>query len=424
MSALVRSTAALGGTPDASWSKRPGRAYRRVEPQLVAALEPELVAALTDAQSSRAALKGLRWSHSPRGGAALELIAGEHSTGMENAPGWQRLDMKDVDSLAGALTCGPRAETWLQRLSLFGCEMTVDGLHVLAPQMARCARLTQLDLRNCGLREAGAVVLAAAIERLPALSSLYLSGNPLGPGGISAVCQALERSSVTELYLNGVQKEKADEPGGIIGVAAIAKLMQRLPRLRVLSLHDNQIGPVGAKLLGDALPHSQLSRLSLCCNPLGRAGGEALAAACSKSQLVQMDLPMTLPHELLMDVRASVERTRRGGALVAAMQRLALAKLTSERMSSLSDSAGYLLEVPQDLMEAIGSLAGWPAERVMRRFARSRRQRCELALEKAMRQAASIGATEAACASGDRMAGVKPELERQWNDHNKFLVAV
>ena len=53
MSALVRSTAALGGTPDASWSKRPGRAYRRVEPQLVAALEPELVAALTDAQSSR-----------------------------------------------------------------------------------------------------------------------------------------------------------------------------------------------------------------------------------------------------------------------------------------------------------------------------------------------------------------------------------
>ena len=85
-----------------------------------------------------------------------------------------------------------------------------------------------------------------------------------------------------------------------------------------------------------------------------------------------MDLPMTLPHELLMDVRASVERTRRGGALVAAMQRLALAKLTSERMSSLSDSAGYLLEVPQDLMEAIGSLAGWPAERVMRRFARSR----------------------------------------------------
>ena len=107
------------------------------------------------------------------------------------------------------------------------------------------------------------------------------------------------------------------------------------------------------------------------------------------------------------------------------MQRLALAKLTSERMSSLSDSAGYLLEVPQDLMEAIGSLAGWPAERGMRRFARSRRQRCELALEKAMRQAASIGATEAACASGDRMAGVvKPELERQWNDHATFLVAV
>ena len=61
----------------------------------------------------------------------------------------------------------------------------------------------------------------------------------------------------------------------------------------------------------------------------------------------------------------------------------------------------------------------------MRRFARSRRQRCELALEKAMRQAASIDATEAACASGDRMAGVvKPELERQWNDHATFLVAV
>ena len=100
MSALVRSTAALGGTPDASWSKRPGRAYRRME------LEPELVAALTDAQSSRAALKGLRWSHSPRGGAALELIAGEHSTGMENAPGWQRL---------AAAPCACRWSPWFGR---------------------------------------------------------------------------------------------------------------------------------------------------------------------------------------------------------------------------------------------------------------------------------------------------------------------
>ena len=214
--------------------------------------------------------------------------------------------------------------------------------------------------------------------------------------------------------------------------AAASSLRRSVNRISVAGRSlgaDSQVAAValarGAKLLADALPHSQLSRLSLCCNPLGSAGGEALAAACSKSRLVHLDLPMTLPHELLMDVRASVERTRRGGALVAAMQRLALAKLTSERMSSLSDSAGYLLEVPQDLMEAIGSLAGWPAERVMRRFARSRRQRCELALEKAMRQAASIGATEAACASGNRMAGVvKPELERQWNDHATFLVAV
>ena len=153
-------------TKTGMFSPTPTETDRALRKMYEEAFNPRLVAALTDAQSSRAALKGLRWSHSPRGGAALELIAGEHSTGMENAPGWQRLDMKDADSLAGALTCGPRAETWLQRLSLFGCEMTVDGLHVLAPQMARCARLTQLDLRNCGLREAGAAVLAGLAARL------------------------------------------------------------------------------------------------------------------------------------------------------------------------------------------------------------------------------------------------------------------
>lgn len=81
------------------------------------------------------------------------------------------------------------------------CAATLDAL------LARCPRLTHVNLSHNFFETCHAVALAASLARhkLPHLQCLSLGSNKLGDDGLVALLGALPRATLQELYLHGIE---------------------------------------------------------------------------------------------------------------------------------------------------------------------------------------------------------------------------
>jgi hypothetical protein len=384
---------------------------------------------------------GRRGAASGRSSTAAEALLHIDFTG-------QRIGPEGASNLAAMLLRSGSVAKRLQRLSLHGNAIGAAA-SALWPALLRCTRLTDLDLRRCSLSQGSFTdpMFSMMMETVP-IQRLYVSNNPLiGAAGVEVLATVLLRrgSELRELYLSNLGlteddscSSSTDTPAGTLdddatnravtappsgGAMALANLLQHSRTLRVLAINENRIGACGARALAAALPGSRLQRLCLSANPtLGTAGGQALAEAVQLNHtLTSLVLPMTLPHEQLMAARTAVEGNRRGKPLVAALQRLAMAKLFSERLNQDVRSE-FIDELGVDVLWHISGAWVGPAARVMRKFARARRQP-EGAYERGLR----IAAARSDGGQGQDSAAT-PNCEyrsigSQWVDNSAFLAA-
>lgn len=148
----------------------------------------------------------------------------------------------------------------LQKLSLSGSSFgTGNGISLFATAMARCSKLTHLNLRNSGL----------------------------GIKGTEQVCNALQQARVDLIELDLSQLKFG--PQGAVPVVELLKTTTNT--LRVLKCEDNKLTSLGVRriLKGLGLRHSPLEQLVLCRNECGHIGVDALIDA-------------TLPNLTLIDL--------------------------------------------------------------------------------------------------------------------------
>ena len=146
----------------------------------------------------------------------------------------------------------------------------------LVEALTACAMpaLRELELNGCRIGDRGAVGLAAQ-SHSGVLEKLVLRANDIGSMGTAALVQGPWTDSLTELNLG------ANSPGP----EGLGQL-HRLPKLRVLSLHDCTIGDSEAKALA-AHPFPSLVDLNLGKTRLGPRGASALAAAAASFPVLQ-----------------------------------------------------------------------------------------------------------------------------------------
>ncbi|NUQ64878.1 MAG: TIGR02996 domain-containing protein [Pirellulales bacterium] len=132
------------------------------------------------------------------------------------------------------------------------------------------------------LRDVGRVVDRLAELSLPSqIGCLDLSSNRLGPEHIARLKKAPWIQQLEEFCLTF--NELGDQ--GVVELASVA-----WPRLRVLALGRNGIGPQAAAAVG-ALPG--LRSLSMLLNPLGPEGAARLAGSPRVESLEELDLAAT-----------------------------------------------------------------------------------------------------------------------------------
>ena len=151
--------------------------------------------------------------------------------------------------------------------------------------------LTALELSRLAIGVAGMSALGEALLVNATLKSLNLSHNVLGDAGATVLGQALlSNSTLTALDL--CWNEIGDD-----GVVSLSKVLgRRSSSLKVLSLHDNDIGDTGAFALAAELrENSTLTALCLGYNMIGDDGATALEEAQPRTALTLLDLDENPP---------------------------------------------------------------------------------------------------------------------------------
>lgn len=154
-------------------------------------------------------------------------------------------------------------------LAVAGAQLTAEGLASIIS--ASGGRLHELTAADNSLGFDGASRLAG-IRELGSVERLDLSSCDLGPQGAQTILQSENVSSLEELVVatNG------------LGDACLVDLVTSgggPPRLKRLSLADNQLGPAAGTTLAASALAGRLEQLDLSYNELGDTGVEALAHA-------------------------------------------------------------------------------------------------------------------------------------------------
>lgn len=222
---------------------------------------------------------------------------------LEEAKYWPRLHLLDLS------------------VNLLGAEGTRPLVNALAVCSLPALESIELEMNEMGPQ--GACSLAGILQdpcRFRNLGSLHLRRNSIGPKGVRALTCALEsRAFLGKFHTLDLSSNNIGDEG-ITALAACRKLLQGLgflrlndndisdkglmvlssvlqdgasPRLRVLHLCYNLIGPKGVSALAQSLQWLPLlETLNITGNVIGLQGCEAVALAfqhCHKLQWLYMD---------------------------------------------------------------------------------------------------------------------------------------
>ena len=148
-----------------------------------------------------------------------------------------------------------RASSSLSGLCVVGDELDEDAARSISDILVACSGIVDLELDRNPLGDPGAAALAAGVASCDALTRLSLTHCEIGSSGAAAIASALPRTLV-ELDLSG---------NGIdaIGMGHVAGAVRELkvPKLALLNVSGNEIGPNGGAELGDALAAGGLRNL-------------------------------------------------------------------------------------------------------------------------------------------------------------------
>ncbi|MBK4733297.1 leucine-rich repeat domain-containing protein [Noviherbaspirillum pedocola] len=136
------------------------------------------------------------------------------------------------------------------------------------------ADIGKLDLTSCSLGDADMQTLADWLRTCPKPMELDLHHNNIGPDGVMALAVALRESGLTSLDLGNNRI-------GNDGVRALCQNLPSAPRLQELRLQDVGMDNDGVAALADALPVSELQKLSISDTDarIDNAGAGQLAKA-------------------------------------------------------------------------------------------------------------------------------------------------
>ncbi|XP_051763850.1 NACHT, LRR and PYD domains-containing protein 12-like isoform X22 [Ctenopharyngodon idella] len=274
-------------------------------------------AALASALRSNSLLRELDLTGNIIGGGGLTLL----SDGLKDPHcKLEKLWLFDCNITAegcAALASALRSNSHLRELNLSGNIIGDGGLTLLSDGLKdpHC-KLEKLRLWGCNITAEGCAVLASALRSNSHLRELDLTDNKIGGGGLTLLSDGLKDP---HCKLEKLRLEDCNITAE--GCAALASALRSNSHLRELDLTDNIIGGGGLTLLSDGLkdPHCKLEKLRLeDCN-ITAEGCAALASALrSNSHLRELDLTdniiggggLTLLSDGLKDPHCKLEKLR------------------------------------------------------------------------------------------------------------------
>lgn len=205
------------------------------------------------------------------------------------------------DEGVSILATGICQHSSLQSLDLGFNNIGDEGCRELATAIATSGNLLTLYLAGNLIGEDGAMAIADLIRQCGSLQKLYLTGNELGPEGVKAIVVAILEDEMSRFNDHDKAfEEKADDTSnqsacgieqlflggtgiGPSGCHAVARLLARTCRLRVLSLPNCEIGDEALAQFASSIKENReglpLESLQLSFNRITCRGIEALANA-------------------------------------------------------------------------------------------------------------------------------------------------
>ncbi|XP_073670413.1 uncharacterized protein [Paramisgurnus dabryanus] len=194
-----------------------------------------------------------------------------------------------TDEGCAALASALRSNTHLRDLNLSNNNLRDSGVKLLSDVLKNPnCKLEKLRLYGCDVTDEGCAALASALISNTHLRDLDLSNNKLRDSGVKLICDGLKNPNckLEKLKLYGC--DVTDE-----GCAALASALRSNTHLRDLNLSNNNLRDSGVKLLSDVLknPNCKLEKLRLSYCYVTDEGCAALTSALiSNSHLRDLDL--------------------------------------------------------------------------------------------------------------------------------------
>lgn len=146
--------------------------------------------------------------------------------------------------------------------------------------------LVKLHFHNNLLETAGAVALAPVVENSPHLIDLRFSSLRITRDGAVHICKSLKLVMSSTLRCLNV----SDNSFGDEGATALAEVLRDAPVLEKLQINDLSLGDEGVQLVCDALVEGapRLEVLDISANDLGPEGAKGLARLLAVGRLIEV----------------------------------------------------------------------------------------------------------------------------------------
>ncbi|XDV15849.1 hypothetical protein PO909_015820 [Leuciscus waleckii] len=246
-------------------------------------------AALTSALRSNSHLRELDLTLNIIGDKGLTLLSDELKDPHCQLEKLELGDCKITDEGCAALTSALRSNSHLRELDLTLNIIGDKGLKLLSDELKdpHC-KLEKLKLWGCEITDEGCAALTSALRSNSHLRELDLTWNIIGDKGLTLLSDELKdpHCKLEKLGLLGCKITAK-------GCAALTSALRSNSHLRELDLSWNIIGDKGLTLLSDELkdPHCKLEKLKLSYCKITDEGCAALTSALrSNSHLRELDL--------------------------------------------------------------------------------------------------------------------------------------
>ncbi|XP_067260695.1 ribonuclease inhibitor-like isoform X6 [Chanodichthys erythropterus] len=246
-------------------------------------------AALTSALRSNSHLREVDLSENKIGDEGLTLLSDGLKYPHCKLEKLKLYDCNIADEGCAALTSALRSDSHLRELNLSDNKIGDEGLTLLSDGLKdpHC-KLEKLTLWGCNITAEGCDALTSALRSNSHLRELDLSENKIGDEGLMLLSDRLKdpHCKLEKLWLS--QCNITAE-----GCAALTSALRSSSHLRELNLSENKTGDEGLTLLSDGLkdPHCKLENLMLSkCNFTAEGCAALTSALRSNSHLRELNL--------------------------------------------------------------------------------------------------------------------------------------